>query len=188
MTVTIEQRRTLYKGWTTLSEVKLRDGDTRFTREVEDHGHAVAVLPYDPDRRVALLVQLLRTPVLVAGGPDHLLEAPAGLIDHGEDEATCARREAREETGVELHDLERIAQVWTSPGVSTERMTLFLARYAAADRTGAGGGLADENENITVVEQPLRDLAERADAGALADLKTLLLVQTLRMRRPDLFG
>ena len=36
------------------------------------------------------------------------------------------------------------------PGISTEKMHMFLAEYAAASRVGAGGGLAEENEEIEV--------------------------------------
>ena len=74
------------------------------------------------------------------------------------------------------------------PGVSTERMWMYLAPYTAARRTGPGGGLAGEQENITVEEHLLSDLARMADAGSLTDLKTLLLLTTLRLRRPDLFA
>ena len=76
----------------------------------------------------------------------------------------------------------------TMPGISTERIHLYLGAYDAADRTGAGGGLDAEEEHITVVEMPLADLAAQADAGQLMDAKTMLLVQTLRLRRPDLFA
>jgi hypothetical protein len=74
------------------------------------------------------------------------------------------------------------------PGVSTEQMDLYLAPYAEADRIGIGGGLADEHEGITVVELPLAELAAMADAGQIMDMKTLAVVQTLRLRRPELFG
>jgi hypothetical protein len=73
------------------------------------------------------------------------------------------------------------------PGISTELMHLYLAPYGPGDRTGAGGGVAGEHENITIVEMKLFDLAAMADRGELVDLKTLALVQTLRLRRPDLF-
>ncbi len=73
------------------------------------------------------------------------------------------------------------------PGVSTERLHLFLAPYRAADRTGEGGGLAEEHENIVVVETALGDLAGMADRGEIEDLKTLALVQSLRLRHPALF-
>ena len=72
-------------------------------------------------------------------------------------------------------------------GLSTEKIHLFLAAFRAADRVTAGGGLAEEHEDITVLEVPLADLAAQADAGTLLDMKTLVLVQTLRLRRPELF-
>jgi hypothetical protein len=73
------------------------------------------------------------------------------------------------------------------PGISTERMHLFLAPYGPGDRTGAGGGAAGEHENVTVSEMTLAALAAMVDRGELTDLKTFALVQTLRLRRPDLF-
>ena len=76
---------------------------------------------------------------------------------------------------------------WPSPGILTERVALFLAPYCASDRVGAGGGLAEEHEEIEVVELPLDELASLADTGALSNMKTLALVQTLRLRRPGLF-
>ena len=187
--VAIRGSRIVYDGWLKLHVATLSGDDgVTFTREIEDHGPAVAVLPYDPDRRTALLVTLPRAPVLLAGGSSNLLEAPAGVLDGDEDPADGARREAYEEVGVVLGALEPAGRPWSMCGISTERMHLFLAPYRAADRTGAGGGLAHEHENITVVEVPLARLAALADAGDLDDMKTLALIQTLRLRRPDLFA
>ena len=100
----------------------------------------------------------------------------------------CARREAIEETGFQLHALEHVGRAWAMPGVSTEQMDLFLGEYSEADRVGAGGGLDHEHENIEVIELPLARLAAMGDSGALQDMKTLLLLQTLRLRQPQLFG
>jgi nudix-type nucleoside diphosphatase (YffH/AdpP family) len=178
-----------YRGWSTLYLASVRLADGRIVaREIEDHGNAACVLPYDPVRRVALLVRQLRIPPLYAGGAATLTEAPAGLIDAGEDGATAARREAMEEVGVRLTALEPVINAWTMPGVSSERMAAFLGVYAAADQVAQGGGIASEHEEIEVIELPLGDLAAMADSGALADLKTFALVQTLRLRRPELFG
>ena len=71
------------------------------------------------------------------------------------------------------------------PGVSTERMHLYLATSRGRPREGRGG--VDEDEDITAVELALDELARLADSGGLADVKTLVLVQTLRLRRPELF-
>lgn len=72
------------------------------------------------------------------------------------------------------------------PGISTERMALFLGTYSQTDRIGPGGGAS--SEQIEVIELTLRELAEMADTGTLADLKTFALVQSLRLRKPDLFN
>ncbi|BCM85136.1 NUDIX domain-containing protein [Methylobacterium indicum] len=181
--------RTVYEGWARylVAEVRMPDG-TRIGREVEDHGPAVAVLPYDPERRVALLVRQFRTPPCFVDGTASILEAPAGLREEDDPEA-CARREAFEEVGLRLSTFEPAGRVWSLPGLSTERMDLFLAPYRAADREeGAGGGLAEEHENIEVVEVPLATLAAEAEAGEIADMKTLCLIQTLRLRHPGLFA
>jgi nudix-type nucleoside diphosphatase (YffH/AdpP family) len=180
--------KTLYAGWGRLLKlsVTMPDGRT-MEREVEDHGAAVAVLPYDPEGRMALLVRQFRAPVLHVGGPSDLLEAPAGMLDE-DDPADCARREAHEEVGLNLRALEPLGAAWPCPGISTERIHLFLAPYGPDDRVAAGGGLAEEHEDIEVVEMPLSELWTMVAQGEVLDLKTLFLVQALRIRRPDLFG
>jgi nudix-type nucleoside diphosphatase (YffH/AdpP family) len=178
----------VFEGWASLSLATVRgnDGGT-FERVIEDHGSAACVLPYDPERRTAVLVRQFRAPVCAVSAQAELLEAVAGLTD-GEDPDAAAAREAHEEAGLVLHTLDCVGTVWTMPGVSTERMSLYLARYTLADRVGPGGGEAQENEDITVVEIPLAELAAMAEAGTLQDLKTLALVQTLRLKDPGLFA
>lgn len=188
MTAEIQRLDLLHEGWARLFVATIRTAQRPdIRREIEDHGAAVGMLPYDPDRRVALLIRQLRAPVLHVTGQPDFLECPAGLLD-GTDPAEDAKRELWEEVGLELTRLEPVATTWPMPGLSTERLHLFLAPYNAADRTGPGGGLGSENEHISAEEVPLADLAAMADDGRLSDLKTLFLVQTLRLRRPDLFA
>jgi 8-oxo-dGTP pyrophosphatase MutT (NUDIX family) len=82
-------------------------------REVEDHGNAVAALPFDPHRRTALMVRVLRAPALVSAGRAALLECPAGIIEEA-DTAHTARREAYEEVGCNCG-------IWSTPGGSAPR-------------------------------------------------------------------
>jgi nudix-type nucleoside diphosphatase (YffH/AdpP family) len=183
--VSVEEK---YRGWASffVANVRLPDG-TVISRVIEDHGRAACVLPYDPARRVAILVRQLRAPVLYSAKQPHFLEAVAGLIDGGEAPEASARREAMEEAGLRLATLDHVTTAWAMPGISTERMDLYLGEYSEGDRVTAGGGIDDENEGIEVMEMPLAEIAAMADSGALADMKTLLLVQTLRLRRPELF-
>jgi nudix-type nucleoside diphosphatase (YffH/AdpP family) len=184
----IRGTRTVHEGWSTVlvADLTMPDGSRR-SREIEDHGRAVCVLPYDPERRVALLIQQFRAPVFYAEGVTDLIEAPAGLLDEADAE-DGARREAYEETGLRLGRLEPVASVWTIPGISTERIELFLGAYREDDRIGEGGGLAEEGEDITVIEMPLATLAAMSDAGEITDMKTLALILALRLRHPGLFG
>lgn len=179
---------TVYSGWGRFKilDVQLSDGSAA-KRQIEDHGEAAAVLPYDAERKVALLARQPRVGPLYAGLDPHLTEVAAGLIDPGESGEGAVRREALEELGVRLVALEPVVIAWTTPGVCSERGHLFLAPYAAADRIAAGGGLASEAESIEVLETPLKELARQADAGELTDLKTLALVLMLMRRRPELF-
>lgn len=180
--------RTVHSGWLDLHLVELTNPDgSTYDRYVEDHGRAAAVLPYNPETRMAVLVTMPRAALRYAGGGD-VLEVPAGLIDAGETAIESARRELFEEAGLRLEALEPAGAILSSPGISTERIDLFLAAYDQADRIGAGGGLEDENENITVVEMPLAELWALMESDLAADAKTRVLVQTLRIRQPDLFS
>jgi nudix-type nucleoside diphosphatase (YffH/AdpP family) len=181
-------RKTARTGYITVEELRLSVADgVEFDREIEWHGDGAAVLPFNPQARTALVIRQFRAPVLAAAGEVSLVEACAGMIEDGDAEATV-RREAQEELGLRLGPVELVARTWSSPGVSTERVSLFIAPYAPADVSGPGGGLALEHEDITVIERPLVDLAAEVDGGHILDAKLLMLLQALRLRRPELFG
>ncbi|MXO67083.1 ADP-ribose pyrophosphatase [Altererythrobacter endophyticus] len=154
-------------------------------RHLLDNGSAAAVLPYDPVRRVALLITQPRAPVIAAGEPP-LLEAIAGNLDEMAPDDRI-REEAMEEGGVKLSHLQPLTNIWSLAPVSSERIQLYLAEYSLADRTASGGGAPSEHENISVFEIALQDLAMMQQSGTLTDAKTLILVQTLMLREPQLF-
>ncbi len=185
----IRESKLIYDGWTRflILEVENPDGH-RMTRAVLDHGESACVLPYDSTRRTALLVAQQRVPQLYLGQPESSLEAIAGRLEPDEAVEESIGREAEEEAGLRLHGLEAVATCWASPGVSTERIHLYLAAYSPADRTGPGGGRAEELESIEVKEMALSELARLADSASITDAKTMLLIQTLRLRRPHLFA
>jgi len=188
MSVELRKVETAWQGYLTIMIATFAGPDgAAFRREIEHHGRAACVLPYDPKRKTALMVNLPRAPVIWAGGPPELLEAPAGMVEN-EDPEDTAIREAMEEAGVALRRLDPVGSPFSSPGVSSERVDLFLAEYEAADRRGSGGGLAEEHENITVQEVPLALLWTWVEHRRIEDLKSLTLILALRVRRPELFG
>ena len=187
--------------WKLLDQTVVHDGWGRFLllkvevakgvvveRQLDDHGSAACVLPYDPERRTALLARLPRVGPLFMSLDPRLTEAPAGMLDPAESGQDCARREAMEELGVRLDALESVARAWSAPGVSTETIDLYLAPYSRADRVGQGGGVEGEHESIEAIEVDLDDLWGQALRGTIADMKTLLLVYALYARHPELFA
>ncbi|GAB4355174.1 MAG: NUDIX domain-containing protein [Oricola sp.] len=183
----IDNIKTIHDGWGRFHLVTMRSPDgTEHRRQVEDHGDACCVLPYDPVRHVVTLVRQPRVGPLFAGADALLLEAPAGLTD-GEDPADAVRREAMEETGLRLADLQPVGTMWSMPGCATERVHLYLAAYGEADRVGDGGGHPHEGEEIEVVEMPITVAARQAASGGIRDMKTVLLMQALQLRHPALF-
>jgi nudix-type nucleoside diphosphatase (YffH/AdpP family) len=185
--VRIISAETLYKGWSTLKKVVLdyrrNDGEwENQTREVTDHGHGAAVLPYDPDRGTVLLVRQFRFAAFDSGHPEALLEVCAGLLD-GDAPEECARREAEEELGYRPTDFRFLSNPFMSPGSLTERVALFTARYTPAHKVSDGGGRSDETEDIEIVEMALKDAYAATQDGRIIDAKTIILIQHLMLKQ-----
>lgn len=177
--VIIDKVEPLAQGWARLDRYTLRytrqDGrEDSQLREVHDHGHGAAVLPYDARRGSVLLVRQFRLPAFLHDGDGFIIEACAGLLD-GDDPARCATREAAEELGVRLHNLRFMTTVYASPGAVTERISLFIADYDQASRIGEGGGQPHEGEDIEVLELPFDDMRRMVQDGRIADAKTVML-------------
>jgi nudix-type nucleoside diphosphatase (YffH/AdpP family) len=191
----ILSRDLVYKGFCKLERVvfdhrSVSGRSVRSTYEVEFHGNAAAVLPYDPVRREAVLVRQLRLPQALQGDDPKSIEIIAGLIDKkGEDPEETIRREAMEEAGLELGRLDCLGPARSSPGVFGEKVWIYLAEIdLGTARVAAGGGLDVEGESIEVMVLPLAELVRIAEAGDGIDMKTLAAIQSLRLKRPDLFA
>jgi nudix-type nucleoside diphosphatase (YffH/AdpP family) len=161
-------------------DYRRRDGThERQIRQVYDRGHGAAILPYDPTRRTVLLVRQFRMPVWLEDHDGMLIEACAGLLDEHDPE-TAIRKEAEEELGYRMRDIRLVFNPYMSPGSVSERLACFVAEYCPSDRISEGGGAASEGEDIEVLELALDDAWEMVERGAIADGKTLLLLQYLR--------
>jgi len=184
--IRIRSEQVLAKGWATFQRVSFEiaphDGAARsLTREVQDHGHGVVVLPFDRERRTVLLVRQFRIAAHLAGHDGWLLEACAGLIEGEETFEDAIRREAKEELGYRLHDLAPAFNLFSSPGSLTERMMLFTARYGPDDKVAGGGGADGEGEDIEVVEVGLEAATAMLASGQIVDAKTAVLLLHLML-------
>jgi ADP-ribose pyrophosphatase len=153
-------------------------------REAYDRGNGAVALVHDPARTTILLVRQYRLPIHLNDHPDGmLLEAPAGLLDDGEDAEQALRRELEEEVGHRVGALRKLFRLYMSPGSVTEHLTFFVASYDRGTRASAGGGDRTEGEHLDVVELTLDEAVRMIDAGQICDAKTVLLIQWMRLQR-----
>jgi nudix-type nucleoside diphosphatase (YffH/AdpP family) len=177
------------QGWHVLRrttyDYRRRDGRwVTEQRETYDRGNGATILLYDPARRTVLLTRQFRFPAYVNGHPDGMLiEAAAGLLDD-DDPQTAIRREASEELGVTVGELQHVFDVYMSPGSVTERVHFYAAPFQAADRTGDGGGLEDDGEDIEVLEIGFAEALAMTADGRIADGKTIMLLQWAALHGP----
>jgi len=177
----IVNERTLANQWTRLSSFDLDYTDSqgekhRLKREVYQRTPAACILLYDPKRETVVLVRQFRLPAQLLGVPAWMLEVPAGLLD-GDDPEAAIRREAMEETGFRVRDVRFLFKALTSPGAVTEIIHFFAAVIDTSDRIAAGGGLAEEHEDIEVLEVRLSDAMAMIESGDIYDAKTIMLLQ-----------
>lgn len=142
---------------------QLRLPDGRSTRiEVVEHGGAVTLLPRDAEGRL-WFVRQYRHP---AG--KRLLELPAGTLEPGEPPEQCARRECREEIGMEPGDLRRLGGFYLAPGYSTEYLHVFLATQLHPSPLPG-----DEDEHLQIEALTLEQALQHMRSGAIEDAKSL---------------
>ena len=117
-------------------------------------GDGVTALLYQPKSDSLVLVRQFRYPAWVRQGPGWILE----------------------ETGHEVCNLQHVSTFYLTPGGSSKRIFLYYGEVAVDDRRKPGGGLADENEDIEVVEIAV-------DRGEIVDAKTLIALMWFRNHR-----
>lgn len=164
-----ESRRTIYRGKVfdvDSGRVRLPDG-AETQRDVVVHNGGVTVAAVQGDQ--IIMIRQFR----IAIG-EKLLELPAGMIEGAEDPRERAAKELSEETGYQAAQLELVADYFVSPGYTTERMRIYLAR----DLTDVGQA-PDGDEQIDVVLVPLDEARQLLAEGAIRDAKSIIGLHAL---------
>jgi ADP-ribose pyrophosphatase len=191
--VKITGREELHRGFFRLERYRLRHKlyrggwSAEIERDIFERGRTVGIVLYDPDRDEVVLVEQFRLAAHLARLPAWELEIVAGIVDkEGESETELARRECREEAGLELiGEPIFIHRYMPSTGACTEVIDLFAGRV---DASNAGGiyGLADENEDIKVVVLRFEEAMRRVRADTIKNGPTLLALYWLAAERERL--
>ncbi len=178
----------LSDNWYILKKVEFdyqaKDGSwTSQSREAYDRGNGATILLYNSQKRSVVLTRQLRIPTALNGNPSGMLiEAAAGLLDEDQPE-DCIRRETEEETGFRVGAVEKVFEVYMSPGSVTEILYFFIAEYDEAMRENEGGGVVGE-EDIEVLELDFDEAMAMVYQGDIRDAKTIMLLQHLQITHP----
>lgn len=161
----VESIRNVFKGRVltlNLERVRLPNGRVA-ELEIAHHPGGAAVVAVDDRQRVCLLRQFRHA----AGG--WLEELPAGKLDGGEPPIECAVRELAEEAGVRASRWDKLGEYFSSPGVLTEVIHVFLARGLTTVESAP-----EEHEVFEVSWVPLDETVVRAARGEVRDGKSVV--------------
>ena len=184
----IVEEKVLHSGFFNLLRLRVRHElfgggvSPVLSREFYQRSNGVAVVLYDPERDAVVLLEQFRVGALKSGGNPWLLEIVAGGIEDGESIEEVAMRESREEAGCFIRKLIRIGRFYTSPGGSSEQITLFCGLI---DSRGVGGvhGLAEEHEDIKVSVIGFAEAMALIDQGSIDSAIPILGLQWLALNR-----
>lgn len=148
-----------------VDRVRFPDGhETRL--DIVVHSGAVTLIPRDQDGAIWFVRQYRHA----AGG--HLLELPAGTLEPGEDPATAAARECREEIGMAPGRLDDLGGFYLAPGYSSEYMHVFLATDLKPDPLAP-----DPDEILEIQKLAEQEVVDQIRGGGFQDAKTLAALQ-----------
>jgi GDP-mannose pyrophosphatase NudK len=180
--VKIKEIELLSDNWYQLNKVTFEyqksNGEwERQEREAYDRGNGAAILLYNADKKTIILTRQFRMPTYVNGNDDGMMiEVCAGILDKDNAE-DCILRETEEETGYQVSKVEKVFEAYMSPGSVTEILYFFVAKYDKSMKISDGGGLAEEQENIEVLELDFQTAYDMIKTGEIKDGKTILLLQ-----------
>lgn len=180
--VKIIEEKVLSDNWYVLKKIifeyRNKQGEWRTqSREAYDRGNGATILLYNKENQTVVLTEQFRMPTYINGNDSGMLiEACAGLLDKDNPE-DCIRRETEEETGYRIGEVTKVFEAYMSPGSVTEVLYFFVAEYSKAMKVNDGGGAADEQENIDVLEIDFRKAIEMIRTGEIKDGKTIMLLQ-----------
>lgn len=152
-------------------------------REILERGDAVAVLPYDPVTEQVLLIEQIRIGAIKSKHTPWLLECIAGMTDGSEDYEAVVKKEAFEEAGLNLTELEFMLSYLSSPGGTTERLFLYLAHADLSQMSTGIYGLETEGEDIKTHIMHVDEAQQRLNSGEIDNAATVISLQWLALNR-----
>jgi ADP-ribose pyrophosphatase len=147
---------------TKVDQIEYNSGN-KAVREVAEHPGGAVIVPITDDGKIVMITQH-RYPM-----NKRLLELPAGKLNKDEDPYVCAVRELEEETGYKSDSVTELGSIYTTPGYSTEKLWIYLAKNLKS-----GNHNREEGEyGMEVFQFSLDEVEEKIFKGEIVDGKTI---------------
>ena len=157
----------------------------KICRELFMRGNCVAVLLYDPHAEKVVLIEQFRAGAILNPDQAWLTEIVAGAIEEGEIAEQVAYRESLEEAGCAIEQLELINEFYTTPGGSSEWITLFCGKVDSA-QVGGIHGLDHEDEDILVRAVDFDEAYLMLENGMITSAIAIIAIQWLALNKQKL--
>jgi nudix-type nucleoside diphosphatase (YffH/AdpP family) len=155
----------------------------RLERQTCSRGDGAVALLSSVDQRTVLLTRQFRMPLIEHGDNEGFLTEPPGGRIEADPPEDAIRREVEEETGRRVLSLKHVFTVYLAPTIIADVTHLYVGEYDGA--SGDGGGVANEGEDIEVLELSLVEALEMVDRGIIVDGRAILLLQHIQLHRND---
>ena len=186
--VKVLSREAVFRGFLKIDRIQLKHKlfngkwSSTIQREIAVREEVVGVLLFDPKRDEVVLVRQFRVGVMGDTETPWFLELVAGMVGEEETLYNVATRETQEESGCKILDLIEICDYYNSPGISTEKVTLYCGLI---DSEHAGGfyGLEEEHEDIEAVVLSYTDAARFLKDGVINNAMSIIALQWLELNK-----
>jgi ADP-ribose pyrophosphatase len=187
----ILDREIVYPGYFHMEKYRLKHTlyaggwSEEISRELFVRGNCVAVLLYDPAVDKLVLIEQFRAGAILNPDRAWLVEIVAGAIESGETALEVAYRESMEEAGCTIEQMKVINEFYTTPGGSSERITLFCGKI---DSSQVGGihGLDHEHEDILVRAVSFDEAYQMLLNGEIESAIPIIAIQWLALNKQQL--
>lgn len=156
-----------------VSTVEIKD-QKYSQREIVLHPGGACIAAVNENNRI-LLVKQFRKPI-----EEFTIELPAGKLEAGEDPKDCIKREVIEETGHLINELRLIYSMFTSPGISNEKLYMYFGKVSLKDKPRQ-----PDDEISEVIDVSIEEALQMIKNGEISDAKTINGIYWLKVNYFD---
>lgn len=183
--ITILSENRIFSSFFDIDEVKVEhfiNGEDKhvYTRELIKRENTVLVLPVDKTRKKVLLTKQFRVGAMSEESP-FIIETIAGIVERGEKHSHVAIREAHEEAGIFLKNLEVVCSTYPSPGGCSEKITIFMAEFNSDDFNDGIYGVEGESEFIQPLLVDFSEIKQMIKNDEIGSAPTVIALQYLML-------